>query len=249
MQYPDIVPHLIPVPQPKDLPLQYPAPFIISTLFDGLQNRVCLLFFFPVCSFPSSGLPSIHVLLMWHLTTYINQMSVWLKPDVYQFWETEQDEKKSEFFNRWWSHKQSSLKCMCTENSNSTTALIDLCATYLFEWIMEFQHLFMAFAIIEGRICSDQGNRESKTAGKWHFSEVVGIFSPSWVTAKCDYLSCAGRVQPLHRPAFIRCCLLWWCFADVLDHTLQCSLSSAFCHPPPHFGSDALDFSCNNIQS
>lgn len=93
------------------------------------------------------------------------------------------------------------------------------------------------------------GKQQSKGAGKWHFSEVVGIVSPSWVTAKCDYLSCAGKVQPLHKPVFIRCCLLWWCFADVLDHTLQCSLSLAFCHPPTHFGWDTLDFHCGSVSS
>lgn len=88
-----------------------------------------------------------------------------------------------------------------------------------------------------------------KVPGNWHFSEVVGIFSPSWVTAKCDYLSCAGKVQPLHKPVFIRCCLLWWCFADVLDHTLLCSLSPAFCHPLTHFGCDTLDLHCSSIWS
>lgn len=99
------------------------------------------------------------------------------------------------------------------------------------------------------RICCDQGNRESKRAGKWHFSEVVGIFSLSWVTAKCDYLNCAGKVEPLHKPVFIRCCLLWWCFADVLDHTPQCRLSPAFCHPPTRFGCSAPDFHCGSTRN
>lgn len=83
---------------------------------------------------------------------------------------------------------------------------------------------------------------------KMTFSKCCGdIFAPSWVTAECDYLSCAGRVQHLHRTAFIRCCLLWWCFGDVLDHTLQYSLSPASRHLQAHFGHDALYFPCNNI--
>lgn len=99
-------------------------------------------FFFLLCVFPSSGLLSIHVLLIWHLTTYINQMSVWIKSDAYQFCDTE-EEKNSEFVNSWWSHKH--WNAFVQKKVTQTTTPIDLRMTYLFEWIMELQHLFMAF--------------------------------------------------------------------------------------------------------